>query len=84
MTTANPGTLGVRALLKILVAAILACSLVVGLAFWIHPVLGFFALLLTGFMFTFGVAPALAGQMIKALILARQVRQAKQVEGGTR
>ena len=80
----NPSGLSVRQLLKVLAAAILASCVVVALAFAANQVLGVFALLLVGFTFTFGIAPALAGRMIAALILACRERQARQVEGGPR
>lgn len=72
----------VRGLLKVFVGLVLWTGLIVAVCFWIDPVLGTIVSFLLAFLWTFGIAPRLAGQMVAALILARNRRQMAQRKGG--
>lgn len=66
----------VKGLLKVLVGLLLWTGAIVALAFWINPVLGTITALFVAFVWTFFIAPRLAGQMVAALVLYfREKRQ---------
>lgn len=73
--TKNTGAT-VKGLLKVFVGLLLWTGAIVAAAFWINPVLGTITALFAAFVWTFFIAPRLAGQMVAALILYfRQKRQ---------
>jgi hypothetical protein len=68
VTTKTTGAT-VRTLLKVFVGLLLWTGLLVAATFWINPVLGTITAIFAAFVWTFGIAPRLAGQMVAALIL---------------
>lgn len=59
----------VRGLIKVLVGLLIWTGVIVAAAFWISHVLGAITALFLAFVWTFGIAPRLAGQMVAALVL---------------
>lgn len=68
MTKQAAGTT-VRGLIKVLIGLLLWTGVIVAAAFWISPVLGAVTALFLAFVWTFGIAPRLAGQMVAALVI---------------
>jgi hypothetical protein len=76
VTTQKSNGSKVMDLLKVLVGLLIWTGLIVAAAFWISPVLGSITALFAAFVWTFFIAPRLAGQMVAALIIYfREKRQ---------
>lgn len=75
-TTQKSNGSKVMELLKVFIGLLLWTGLIVAATWWISPILGSITALFLAFLWTFAIAPRLAGQMVAALILYfREKRQ---------
>ena len=67
----------VKKLIKVFFGLLMWTGLITLVTFWVSPILGTITVLFLAFLWTFAIAPRLAGQLVAAIILARKESKAK-------